>query len=113
MSNQKHTYTHELAPMNTGSVSRPARFDMRQSIEVHARTHKAFQETRTRTSMPKDSSYADVWERKILPLIEHVNWHLENSPTAVKNFVRSLYDPLPKEDYVRNRYSQLKLRFEH
>ena len=109
---QKHTYTKELAPLNTGSVTRPARFDLRQSVEVHARTHKAFQKVREFTKMPSDCSYADVWEKKILLAIEHMNWHLENSPTCVKQFILSLFDALPKDDYVRVQYARLKDRFE-
>ena len=109
---RKHTYTHELAPTNTGSLSRPARFNMRQTCEVHARTTKLFTETRDRLGLPEDATFADVWEHALLPLCEHALWHLRESPTAVRNLVRSLYRPLPKEDYVRARFAELKARFE-
>ena len=109
---QKHTYTHELAPTNTGSLERPARINLRETVEVHARTLKAFSAIRELTGMPKDASLADIWEFKILPAIEHINWHARESPSAVRDFVTSLFRPLPKEDYVRARYEQLKMRFE-
>ena len=109
---RKHTYTNELAPMNTGSVTRPARFNMRQTCEVHARTTRAFIETRKAVGLPDDATFADVWERAMLPLCEHALWHLRESPTAVKGFVRSLYRPLDPSDYIRNQYKRLRERFE-
>lgn len=109
---RKHTYTRELAPDNTGSVTRPARFNLRQTCEVHARTTRLFIETRERLGLPEDANFADVWERALLPLCEHALWHLRESPSAVKSLVRSLYRPLPREDWVRNRYAALKARLE-
>lgn len=109
---RKHTYTRELAPTNTGSVTRPARFNMRQTCEVHARTTKLFTETRERLGLPRDATFADVWEHALLPLCEHALWHLRESPTALKGLVRSLYRPLDPSDYVRNQYKRLKERFE-
>ena len=109
---RKHKYTEAEAPTNTGSLTRPARFNMRQTCEVHARTTKVFIETRERLGLPDDATFADVWEKALLPLCEHALWHLRESPTAVKRMVASLYRPLPTEDYVRNRYAALKQRFE-
>lgn len=109
---QKHVYTREDAPTNTGSLLRPARFNMRQTVEVHARTHAAFQRVRKATGLPLDAAYADVWEQKILLAVEHLLWHMENSPKAVRDFVRSLFEPLPREDYLRARYETLRLRFD-
>lgn len=109
---RKHTYTHEAAPTNTGSVSRPARTNLRETCEVHARTLKAFSALREMTGMPKDACLADVWEQKMLPLVEHAIWHLRESPSAVKSFVAALTRPLPREDYVRNQYLRLKERFQ-
>lgn len=109
---RKHTYTRELAPTNTGSVSRPARFNMRQTCEVHARTTRLFVDTRDALGLPEDMTFADIWERALLPLCEHALWHMRESPTAVKNLVRSLYRPLPREDWVRNRFKELKERLE-
>lgn len=109
---RKHTYTNAEAPTNTGSLTRPARFNMRQTCEVHARTTRLFIETRERLGLPPDATFADVWERALLPLCEHALWHLRESPSAVKSLVRSLYRPLPREDWVRNRYAALKARLE-
>ncbi len=109
---RKHTYTREAAPTNTGSVSRPARTNLRETCEVHARTLKAFAALREMTGMPEGASLADVWEQKMLPLVEHAIWHLRESPTAVRSFVATLTMPLPREDYARNRYQRLKERFQ-
>lgn len=38
-------------------------------------------------------------------------WHIKESPTAMKDMVKTLFNPLPKEDYVRVRYEQLQMRF--
>lgn len=109
---RKHTYTRELAPTNTGSMTRPARFNMRQTCEVHARTTKLFIETKKALGIASDKSFADIWEEALLPLCEHALWHLRESPTAMKGMVRSMFKPLPKEDYVRARYAELKARLE-
>ena len=109
---RKHTYTRELAPTNTGSLTRPARFNMRQTCEVHARTTKLFIETKKTLGLGDDLSFADVWEVALLPLCEHALWHLRESPTAMKGMVRSMFKPLPKEDYVRARFAELKARLE-
>lgn len=109
---RKHTYTEAEAPRNTGSIPRPARFNMRQTCQVHARTTRVFSETRKRLNLPEGSSFADVWEKALLPLCEHALWHLRESPTAMRRMVASMYKPLPPEDYARNRYAALKARFE-
>lgn len=109
---RKHTYTHDLAPNNTGSMERPARLNLRQTCEVHARTTRMFVETRDRLGLPKEYSFADIWEKALLPLCEHALWHLRESPTAMRQMVASMYRALPREDWVRNRYAELKARLE-
>ena len=108
----KHTYTNSDAPKNTGSRTRPARFDLRLDCSTRARTLKVFSETREMLGMPKGYTYADVWQYGLLPAMEHCLWHLRESPSAMKTLVRSLYDTLPKEDWVRARYAALKERLE-
>lgn len=110
--NRKHTYTRELAPTNTGSLSRPARFNLRQTVEVHARTHKLFQELRDTLGFPPDTDYATIFEKAALPALEHILWYIRESPSSMKSMMRSLFDRLPAEDYVRNRYAELKARLE-
>ena len=107
----KHKYTNAEAPTNTGSLKRPARFNLRLDCETRARTVRMFEQTKEALGYPKDASYADVWEGCLMAL-EHALWHLRESPTAVKSLVRSLYRPLPVEDYVRNQFKRLKERFE-
>ena len=109
---QKHTYTRELAPLNTGSITRPARFNLRLTCSDRARTLKVFSETRELLGMPKDYSFADVWSHGLLRLAERAVWHLKESPTAMKELIKTLYTDLPKEDWVRNRYAALKERLE-
>ena len=108
----KHTYTNNDAPTNTGSLSRPARLNLRLDCSTRARTHKVFNELREMLGLPKDYSYADIWQYAALLALEHTVWHLKESPMAMKTLVRSLYDRLPKEDWVRARYAALKERFE-
>ena len=108
----RHRYTDAEAPTNTGSLARPARFNLRLDCSTRARTLRVFSETRDMLGIPKDYSFADIWQDALLPLCEHALWHLRESPTAMKALVRSLYERLPKEDWVRNRYAALKDRFE-
>ena len=42
----RHIYTEALAPLNTGSIERPARFNLRLTCQARARTHKALGEKR-------------------------------------------------------------------
>lgn len=109
---RKHTYTNAEAPTNTGSLTRPARFNLRQTVEVHARTHKLFQELRSVLGFPSDTDYATIFEKAALPALEHLCWHLRESPTAMKGVALAMFRPLPREDWVRNRYAALKARLE-
>lgn len=107
----KHTYTRELAPTNTGSISRPARFNLRQTVEVHARTHKMFHELGRIAGLPDGTDYATIFERALLPMCEHVIWNAREAPRGTRNMMLDLFRPLAKEDYVRARYERLKERF--
>ena len=108
----KHTYTEAEAPTNTGSVSRPARFNMRLTCSARARTVKAFREVRELTGMGSDKAFADVWEEKILPAVEHILWNAREAPRGTRNMMLDLFRPLAREDWVRSRYERLKARFD-
>lgn len=108
----KHTYTNAAAPRNTGSASRPARFDLRLTCSDRARTHKVLSDIREMLNLPSDYCYADVWCEAALPALEHIIWFMRESPTATKALMRSLFDRLPESDWVRNRYAELKERLE-
>ena len=69
-------------------------------------------EIRELLNLPKDYCYADVWSEAALFALEHLVWHLKESPTAMKEMVKSMFKPLPTEDWVRNRYMVLKGRFD-
>lgn len=64
---QKHTYTNELAPTNTGSLLRPARFNLRLTCQSRARTHKAFQAVRELCGMPKAHPTPTFGNRRCFP----------------------------------------------
>lgn len=108
---RKHTYTNDTAPTTNGSKSRPARYNMRQTCSVHARTVKVFKAIKELTEMPPSKCFADVWEEKMLPALEHIVWNAKEAPRSTKNFVLSLFSPLPVEDYVVNRRKALNERF--
>lgn len=108
----KHTYTEAEKPTNTGSITRPGRLNLRLGCSARARTHKVFQRIRKMTGLPDNEPYADVWEKRILPALEHIVWNADNAPRSTKNFVMELFRPLPTEDYVRSQYERLKARFE-
>ena len=109
---RKHTYTHDLAPTNTGSIRRPARLNLRQTVEVHARTHKVFNEVRNILGMASDTDYATIFERAILPAMEHIVWNAKEAPRGTRNMMMDLFKPLAREDWVRERYARLKERFD-
>ena len=109
---RKHKYTEAEAPTNTGSITRPARLNLRLTCSDRARTHKVLCELRDLLKLPKDYCYADVWSHAGLLALERLVWHIKESPTAMKGVALSMFRPLPTEDHVRNRYAALKKRFE-
>lgn len=108
----KYNYTDAEAPTNTGSHSRPARFNLRLTCSDRARTHKVLGEIRELLHLPKDYCYADVWSHAALGALEHLVWHMKESPSAMKTMAKSMFVNLPQEDWVRNRYAVLKARLE-
>ena len=108
----KHTYTNNDAPTNTGSRSRPARFNLRLTCSDRARTHKVLSEIRELLGLPKDYCYADVWSAAAMPALEHLVWHMKESPSAMKAMAKSMFANLAPEDWVRARYAALKERLE-
>lgn len=108
----RHTYTNEGAPTNTGSISRPARFNLRLTCSARARLHKALSSIRELTGMDKSACYADVVEQRLLPLVEHTLWNAKEAPRGTRQFVMDLFKPLAYEDHVRTRYAALKARLE-
>jgi hypothetical protein len=109
---RKHTYTDAEAPTNTGSVSRPARFNLRLTCSARARTVKVFSAVRELTGMDAGAVFADVWEERILPAVEHILWNAKEAPRGTRNMMLDLFRPLAKEDWVRARYERLKARFD-
>ena len=112
MGKTKHTYTEDAFPTNTGSLNRPGRLNLRLDCQVRARTHAVFQKFRRVFGMPKNACYADVWESKILPTLEHTLRKIEEGDTATSAFFKKLAEPLPKVDHLRAIYQRLKARFE-
>lgn len=112
MSRCKHTYTDDAFPTNTGSLNRPARFNLRLTCSARARTHKVFNKFRKSLGLPDTTNYAAVFETSILPTLEHVLRKIETGDTATQEFFKSLAKPLPKEDYQLAIYRRLKAKFE-
>ena len=115
MAKTKYTWTDDEAPLNTGSVNRPARFDLRMDCSTRARTHRIFTSIRELTGMDKRrdrKSYADVWEEKALLALEHIVRRVKNGSKADRAYFLSLFERLPPEDYARAQYERLKARFE-
>ena len=108
----KHTYTDDSFPTNTGSLNRPARFNLRLTCQARARTHAVFSGFRQEFGLPKETNYAALYESKLLPTLEHVLRKLRHGDQATREFFAKLADPLPKEDYLRAVYMRLKARFE-
>lgn len=111
MSNTKHTYTEESAPTNTGSSTRPARFNLRLTCSTRARTWKVISEARDAFRNPATKfSGADVWEQFLLPLCEHAIWQLRNGNKSSRLFVASMFGNLDPEDTVRATFKRLNER---
>ena len=112
MSKCKHTYTEDQFPTNTGSLHRPARFNLRLTCQARARTHAVFSGFRKEFELEPSTNYATLFETKLLPTLEHVLRKLRHGDKATREFFAKLADPLPKEDYLRSIYMRLKARFE-
>ena len=112
MSNCKHIYTDDLFPTNTGSLNRPARFNLRLTCQARARTHAVFSGFRQEFGLPKGTNYAELFETKLLPTLEHVLRKLRHGDAATREFFAKLAEPLPKDDYLRAVYIRLKAKFE-
>lgn len=70
---QKHIYTEELAPHNTGSVSRPARFNLRLTCRARARTLRVLDDLKLGLEGGEGGAHpvrSDAWEKVALPLLE-------------------------------------------
>lgn len=108
----KHTYTEDSFPTNTGSLKRPARFNLRLTCQARARTHAVFSGFRSAFGLPETTNYAALYETRLLPTLEHVLRKLRHGDSATRAFFAKLADPLPKEDYLRQVYMRLKAKFE-
>lgn len=102
---RKHSYTEAEAPTNTGSVTRPARYNLRLTCQARGRTHSILIRLREQYPdlLPKDdTSEASVWEHVCLPILEHHERKLRIGDSATRAFVRAQAKPLPVEDHVKN-----------
>lgn len=108
----KHQYTDKTFPTNTGSLVRPARFNMRLTCSARARLHAVFQALRKEYRMDDGASYADVLEDVGLLILEHHVRALRNGTADVRAYTRAQARPLPKDDHLRAVYMRLKAKFE-
>ena len=110
--NLKHTYTNDSFPTNTGSLVRPARFNLRLTCPARARLHAVMQALRKEYAMPPSASYADVMEQVGLLIFEHHVRALRNGSADIRAYTRAQARPLPKEDHLRAVYERLRAKFE-
>ena len=108
----KHEYTDKTFPTNTGSLVRPARFNMRLTCSARARLHAVMQSLRKEYGMGDNASYADVLEDVGLLILEHHVRALRNGTADVRAYTRAQAKPMPKEDHLRSVYMRLKEKFE-
>lgn len=107
---RKHTYTEELAPTNTGSIRRKARFNLRLDCSARARTIKVFSDARKFFPMDcDDNNFAAVWERYFLPLCEHAMWNLHEGKKVDRLVVESLIAPIERPDTKRETFKRLQM----
>ena len=108
----KHTYTDSEAPTNTGSLNRPARFNLRLDCSARARTLKVFSDAK-RTFYPNGlkGGFAEVWEKVFLPLCEHAMWNLHEGKAIDRQVVMTLIRPLEQRDTKRATYQRLQMSF--
>lgn len=113
MSRCKHTYTEAEAPTNTGSLNRPARFNLRLDCQTRARTIKVFNDAQKTFCQPnKFACFADVWEKVFLPLCEHAMWNLHEGKSIDRQVVMTLIRPLEQRDTKRATYKRLQMSFQ-
>lgn len=109
----KHTYTDELAPMNTGSISRPARFNLRLDCSTRARTIKLFSTAKDMfQNREKNGGFAEVWEQYLLPCLEHVFWHMKECKSIERQLMQNLFRPIEYRDTMRGTYQRLQMSFD-
>ena len=113
MSRCKHTYTEEEAPTNTGSLNRPARFNLRLDCQARARTIKVFSDAKSHF-YPNGlkGGFAEIWEKVFLPLCGHAMWNLHEGKSIDRQVVMTLIRPLEQRDTKRATYKRLQLSFE-
>ena len=108
----KHTYTEAEAPTNTGSLARPARFNLRLNCSARARTIKVFSDAKkTFPTREKGGGFAEIWEAYFLPLCEHAMWNLHEGKAVDRAVVHSLFRPIEQRDTKRASYRRLQLSF--
>lgn len=105
---QKHVYTEAEAPDNTGSMTRPARLNLRLTCQARGRTHDLLIRIRQHFNMPPDTPYAEVWESRALPALEHLFRSLTWGSAAERALAATLFAPtVPKDDYLVERGRRL------
>ena len=99
----KHTYTESEAPMNTGSITHPARFNWRMDCQTRGRFWSDVDSTRKIFNLPDDLPTSEVIRRVWLPIVEHVQRNIVWGSALESQYCRSLADALPRSDYLAER----------
>ena len=100
------------APRTTGSIQRPYRKNLRCDKPHGVRTDLIFsKDCKVLHGLPPTADDCELWEVYLL-FIEHGNRAMREGDTATRQFVGSMFKPLPEQDYLRNVYKRLKERFD-
>lgn len=99
-------YKNIDAMREDGTIARTARFDMRCTPSMYARTWRMLEDFKEAYDM-KDASCAEVFERVVILVCEHHLRDLRYGDSALRSFMRAKALPLPPEDYIRNMRARL------
>lgn len=112
MSRQRVHKFRDPEPTTTGSRRRAYRKNLRCDKSHGIRTDMIFSaENKVLHGLPPTADDCELWEVYLL-FIEHGNRAMREGDTATRQFVGSMFKPLPEQDYLRNVYKRLKARFD-
>lgn len=106
--NRKHTYTEELAPNNTGSIKRPARYNMRLTCQEFGQMHDLIKKTRETFAISPEVHDCEVVSTIWFQIVGHVCRNIVWGSALEADYCKGLARSLPVHDYLRQRAKRLK-----
>lgn len=110
MSNRKHTYTEGLAPRNTGSIRKPARFNLRLTCRQFGQIHNLIKRTRSTFKIAPEIPDCEVVTGFWFPIVDHVCRNVVWGSDLESNYCKGLARSLPVHDHLRQRAKRLAER---